>query len=116
MQRSIDTVCGKCGHKETQEIEIQVHELNKHGFAVNSKGAFISELIAKKGKISTNDLFVALTSQYPKANNLGRLNDVIGKMKKRGIAYVNEGMIHYRANGTTKPAAKQEAKVPEATK
>jgi len=82
--------CPHCG----KEVEVNVKETDQYGFVTNSKGSFIAHAIAGATKgIRIVDLIMAVDSQYPGKNNIGRIQSVINKLKKSGRVTDENGLI-----------------------
>lgn len=92
MIRKIQTKCS-CGKVETHDVEISMKDLNKWKFEKGSKGDFICELIFTKKVLNVNNLFIKVSEKYSDDNNLGRVNSVLNKLKRRKFISTLSGKI-----------------------
>ena len=92
MIRKIKTKCS-CGKIEEHEIEFSLKDLNKWKFEKNSKGDFICDLIFNKKVLTVNTLFIEVSKKYSDDNNLGRVNSVLNKLKRRKFISTDSGKI-----------------------
>ena len=93
MIRKIQTKCS-CGKTSTHEVEISMKDLNKYKFEKGSKGDYICELIFNKKVLNVNTLFIKVSEKYSDDNNLGRVNSVLNKLKRRKFISTDSGKIN----------------------
>jgi len=79
--------CPHCGG------EITIRESNRFGFAVGSKGAFISELVTSGNKITVREIMEKVDKAYPDDQNYSRAAQVLYQMKKEGYI-IQEGSVY----------------------
>lgn len=79
--------CPHCGG------DINIRESNQFGYAVGSKGAFISEIVANGKSITLREIMSKVDAQYPKDQNYSRAAQVLYQMKKDGFI-IQEGNIY----------------------